>query len=50
MKMQMRSLAMSVGATAVETPALTQQLMKLSDPNEAQATQLLNQIREKQGE
>ncbi|MFC6253040.1 hydroxymethylglutaryl-CoA reductase, degradative [Secundilactobacillus hailunensis] len=50
MKMQMRSLAMSVGATAVETPALTQQLMKLSDPNEEQATQLLKQIREKQGE
>ena len=45
MKMQIRSLAMSVGATSLEVPALTEQLMKQKDPNEAQARQLLEQIR-----
>ncbi|GAX06225.1 3-hydroxy-3-methylglutaryl-CoA reductase [Secundilactobacillus pentosiphilus] len=45
MKMQIRSLAMSVGATSLEVPALTGQLMPLSDPSEAHARQLLKQIR-----
>lgn len=45
MKMQIRSLAMSVGATSLEVPALTKQLTMLSDPNEAKAKQLLEQIR-----
>lgn len=45
MKMQVRSLAMTVGATPQEVPVLTEQLMALNDPNEAQAKQLLKQIR-----
>ncbi|MCH5463045.1 hydroxymethylglutaryl-CoA reductase, degradative [Lactobacillus sp. LC28-10] len=45
MKMQLRSLAMSVGASAVEVPALVNQLIKASDPNEASARRLLEQIR-----
>lgn len=45
MKMQVRSLAMTVGATPQEVPVLTEQLMALKDPNEAQAKQLLKQIR-----
>lgn len=45
MKMQVRSLAMTVGATPSEVPVLTGQLMSLKDPNEAQAKQLLIKIR-----
>lgn len=45
MKMQMRSLAMSVGATPSEVSVLTKQLSNTDDPNEVQARQLLSQIR-----
>ncbi len=44
-EMQMRSLAMSVGATLSEVSILTKQLSNTDDPNEAQARQLLSQIR-----
>ncbi|MTV82976.1 hydroxymethylglutaryl-CoA reductase, degradative [Secundilactobacillus folii] len=45
MKMQLRSLAMSVGATPEQVPTLVKLLQQQADPNEAVAKRLLNQLK-----